>query len=273
MPTNLNSAVVWMLVFGFVWLALIVYQHWNVRRAAKEMAGADDLRTSQGPCLVPADPAEFSWLDRDFYDTTADAFARLGFRFIADLENTTETAATPYMRRFTREMCSEDETVSVGIVMIGVHRRRMPLRMRWIPVEPKYLISLQSVTGDRIRLLTHNGRGMAAELEVPGFVIESLTPDTSVDELNRHHQALLQKTIDEVPELVFDTCSDVEDIQHWANDEHAWLCKCKVYQQITESSLSFTCESDPKLQEAADRLAGAYVREKLQREKIDDAAE
>ncbi len=260
------------LILVFVLIALTLYERVCVRRAAREAADETEGRERNPPRYIPANPKDFTWLDQIFYDRAANELSRLGFRFIADMENTTESALTPYLRRFSRVLLNKDGTIIASIVMIAPHRREMPWRLRWIPVTPARLINFSTKTADSIRLETNNTRGVAAELpDLPGCVMQIFNPDTPIDVLLRHHESAIAEILEAEPDLQFQRFLSWRDVQEEAQNEHEWLKACDGYNQISLASTDFVGRKDPDLKEASGLIKQAYKRERHRRAQIHQA--
>lgn len=70
-----------------------------------------------------ADPGEFPELDRSYYDDTQRWLEGHGFRFLADIENTTLTNVFPQMRTFLRVMLGDEDATAAAVYQV---RRQAP---------------------------------------------------------------------------------------------------------------------------------------------------
>lgn len=100
----LLNVAIWYFVLSGVWLKI----YFKPKNVARRIIKGRQLFVSEKIEYAPADPASFSWVDRDFYYAVTEFMAGAGFRCLGDYENLTVSKANPESRVYQRFFLSSD---------------------------------------------------------------------------------------------------------------------------------------------------------------------
>lgn len=163
----------------------------------------DNLQAIYQPThqYVPADPQSFRHLDLGWYDRTASAFERLGFRRFGDIEDKTITDAPNTVLRptFMRALVSHDGTVTAALYdprIRGIGLRVLLWVLRKLPGK---VVDFETECSDGSFVATSNASAAAAITLPPVFNVAWLPASTEPQTVYAIHTARLAEHLQARP--------------------------------------------------------------------------
>ncbi|HEX8524094.1 MAG TPA: hypothetical protein VF669_17705 [Tepidisphaeraceae bacterium] len=160
----------------------------------------------------PASAADFSDLDKTFYDHTQRALEAHGFRFLDDVENTTISQALPAFRTFIRTMIGDDDATAARILQ---------MRPSGSAGADHRIIELTTEFSDFTFLITTTGALPLDSATVDGITRHMLPPDTAPDQLLTRHREHLSAALAKNPSLTVVRCLTLDDVLKSSRHAHA----------------------------------------------------
>lgn len=105
----------WTLFLCVVWLAFKLRRHFAVKRGAQRIGDRMKVLQQTSSEYEPADPAQFPFLDLEWYELSAAALQDSGFRFIEDKANVGHNQRNPNATTFIRVLFSADGSTLAGL--------------------------------------------------------------------------------------------------------------------------------------------------------------
>lgn len=206
---------VFLLLMGFWFMVAMAF---GLRRARPDVSAARGMRAridavySQPHEFAKVDPAAFPEADLRFYDRGRLELEKLGYRFIADVEDITMTEASPMSRTFMRLF--SDRGGLVRAALYHVQPRGMVISiLQLVQVVPRHLRIIELVTEiDGKFLATANTQNLD-RLEPPQEVrTERLPMSAAIGTVVEHHQARITAWLKAHPDRVPRAVVDYEEV-------------------------------------------------------------
>lgn len=176
-------------------------------------------RNAQGSMtFVPAQAAEFSHLDIDYYERLGAALEKLGFRHLCDLEilEVTNAPGTLIARTFVRNLASVDGAIAAEYYQIRPRLRRLMqllvkglLNLRWSAtprmvlgnLSTRHCCGFETELSDGAFITTSNAQA-AAMMSLPASIQAEFFPyGTGVAQLLQRHKDKLAAALQATPGL------------------------------------------------------------------------
>ncbi len=214
-PRQYQVVEVFLLLMGLWFMVAMAF---GLRRARPDVSAARGMRAridavySQPHEFTKVDPSAFPDADLRFYDRGRLELEKLGYRFLADVEDVTMTEAYPMSRTFMRLF--SDSGGLVRAALYHVQPRGMVISiLQLVQVVPRHLRIVELVTEiDGIFLATANTQNLD-RLEPPKEVItERLPMSAAINKVVEHHQARITNWLKAHPDRVPRTVVDYDEV-------------------------------------------------------------
>ncbi len=210
-PRQYQEVEIFLLLMGLWFMVAMAF---GLRRARPDVSAARGMRAridavySQPHEFAKVDPAAFPLADLSFYDRGQVELEKLGYRFLADVEDVTMTEAYPMSRTFMRLF--SDSGGLVRAALYHVQPRGMVISiLQLVQIVPRHLRIVELVTEINGTFLATANTQNLDRLEPPKEVLtERLPMSAAISKVVEHHQARITAWLkahpDRVPRAVVD---------------------------------------------------------------------